>query len=150
LTSSERLVSAFLTLGITDTSDEKAKTEPVDESEPANYNAALLSPQAGEWKQAMRQEWQKLVENQRSTSWKQQKMQVDLQEKGQSGQLYSLQGTASHVKGYEYIEGRYRLRRDLCAGIQSGNIPIDTCDGSPVWLGCGPHGRSNGIPKSKD
>jgi hypothetical protein len=64
LMSSERLASAFLTLGIADTSDDEAETEPVDENEPATYKAALQSPQATEWKEAMRQEWQALVENQ--------------------------------------------------------------------------------------
>jgi len=56
LTSSERLASAFLTLGITE-------TEMIDESEPLTYKAALESPQARQWKEAMRQEWQSLVEN---------------------------------------------------------------------------------------
>ena len=34
-----------------------------DEDEPATYQAALKSPQAEKWKQAMRQEWQVLIEN---------------------------------------------------------------------------------------
>jgi hypothetical protein len=63
LTSSERLAAAFLTLGIADISDDEAETEPVDENEPATYRAALRSPQAREWKEVMRQEWQVLVEN---------------------------------------------------------------------------------------
>jgi len=54
--SSECLASAFLTLGI-------AETEPTDESELLTYKAALESPQARQWKDAMRQEWQALVEN---------------------------------------------------------------------------------------
>jgi len=56
LMSSECLASAFLTLGITE-------MEPIDESEPLTYKAALQSPQARQWKEAMRQEWQALVEN---------------------------------------------------------------------------------------
>ena len=69
LTSSEHLASAFLTLGIADTSEDEAETEPIDgprpdnESEPLTYKAALQSPQARQWKEAMRQEWQALVEN---------------------------------------------------------------------------------------
>jgi len=69
LTSSEHLASAFLTLGIADTSEDEAETEPIDgprpdnESEPLTYKAVLQSPQARQWKEAMRQEWQALVEN---------------------------------------------------------------------------------------
>jgi hypothetical protein len=71
LTSSERLASAFLTLGIAEHTDE-AESEPTlgiaehtDEAEiePTTYKAALRSPQAREWKDAMRHEWQALVEN---------------------------------------------------------------------------------------
>jgi hypothetical protein len=57
LTSSERLASAFLTLGIAEISEDEAETEPL------TYEAALRSPQASEWKEAMRQEWQALVDN---------------------------------------------------------------------------------------
>jgi len=57
LTSSERLSSAFLTLGIAETSEDEAETEPL------TYKAALQSPQTREWKEAMRQEWRALVEN---------------------------------------------------------------------------------------
>jgi len=56
LMSSERLASAFLSLGI-------AETEQIDENEPLTYQAALRSPQARKWKEAMRQEWQAFVEN---------------------------------------------------------------------------------------
>jgi len=35
-----------------------------DEEEPATYQAALKSPQAEKWKEAMQQEWQALIENQ--------------------------------------------------------------------------------------
>jgi len=73
MTSSERLASAFLLLGIGDTiSDDEAEIEPIiepttveceNESEPLTYKAALQSPQARQWKEAMRQEWQALVEN---------------------------------------------------------------------------------------
>jgi len=35
-----------------------------DEDEPATYQAALKSPQAEKWKEAMQQEWQTLIENQ--------------------------------------------------------------------------------------
>jgi len=75
-TSSKHLASAFLLLGITETSEDEA--EPIiepdtiesttnksldNESEPLTYKAALRSPQARQWKEAMRQEWQALVEN---------------------------------------------------------------------------------------
>jgi len=73
MTSSERLASAFLLLGIGDSiSDDEAEIEPIiepttveceNESEPLTYKAALQSPQARQWKEAMRQEWQALVEN---------------------------------------------------------------------------------------
>jgi hypothetical protein len=56
LTSSKRLASAFLTLGIAEHTDEA-------EIEPTTCKAALRSPQAKEWKDAMRYEWQALVEN---------------------------------------------------------------------------------------
>jgi hypothetical protein len=71
LTSSERLASAFLTLGIAEHTDEAESeptlgiTEHTDEAEiePTTYKAALQSPQSREWKDAMRHEWQALVEN---------------------------------------------------------------------------------------
>jgi hypothetical protein len=60
LTSSERLASAFLLLGIAETSGDVAEIEPIVESsnegEPSTYKAALRSPQASEWEEAMRQE----------------------------------------------------------------------------------------------
>ena len=67
------LASSFLLLGIGETSG--AKIEPTvesesrsetrldNESEPLTYKTALQSPQAREWKEALRQEWQALVEN---------------------------------------------------------------------------------------
>ena len=72
--SSENLASAFLMLGITESpalalltfgiADETEKAhEPEVENEPATYKAALKSPQADMWKEAMRQEWQALIEN---------------------------------------------------------------------------------------
>jgi len=75
VTSSEHLASAFLLLGITETSEDDAvecengiteisENEAVEnESEPLTYKAALRSPQARHWKEAMRQEWQALVDN---------------------------------------------------------------------------------------
>jgi len=72
VTSSERLGSAFLLLRIGETSEDEAEIEPIiesttveceNESEPLTYKAALRSPQARQWKEAMRQEWQALVEN---------------------------------------------------------------------------------------
>jgi len=71
-TSSEHLASAFLLLGIAETLEDEAEIEPTIESitiecdyesEPLTYKAALRSPQARQWKEAMRQEWQSLVEN---------------------------------------------------------------------------------------
>jgi len=56
LTSSECLASAFMTLGI-------AETETINQSELHTYKAASLSPQARQSKEAMRHEWQVLVEN---------------------------------------------------------------------------------------
>jgi hypothetical protein len=74
LVSSESLASAFLMLGITDGDAASALFEMgemeidkihelEDEIEPSSYTAALHSPQADKWKEAMRQEWQALIEN---------------------------------------------------------------------------------------
>jgi len=78
VTSSEHLASAFLLLGITETSEDEAEIQPImerdtvesatnksldNESEPLTYRAALRSPQARQWKEPMHQEWQALVEN---------------------------------------------------------------------------------------
>jgi len=70
LTSSEHLASAFLLLGITVTLDdeieliiESTTVEYKNESQPLTYKATLRSPQVREWKEAMCQEWQALVEN---------------------------------------------------------------------------------------
>jgi len=83
LTSSEYLASAFLLLGIAEASEDEAEIEPIsesitaeieptsesitvecdNESEPLTYKVALRSPQASQWKEAMHQEWQALVEN---------------------------------------------------------------------------------------
>ena len=67
LTSSEHLASAYLLLGIAEASEDKAEMEPTieceNESEPTTYKSALQSPQARQWKEAMRQKWQALVEN---------------------------------------------------------------------------------------
>jgi len=64
-TSSERLASAFLVLAITESSNDEAEAETINrpENEPTTYLAALRSPQAREWKEAMRQEWNALVED---------------------------------------------------------------------------------------
>jgi len=64
-TSSERLASAFLSLASTESSNVKAEAETINrpENEPTTYLAALRSPQAREWKEAIRQEWHTLVEN---------------------------------------------------------------------------------------
>jgi len=75
-TSSERLASVFLTLGITENAgmakagnaeappgEEEIETINGPENEPATYEAALRSPQAREWEEAIRQEWQALLEN---------------------------------------------------------------------------------------
>jgi len=68
VTSSERLASALLLLGIGDSISEDEAVEPTtvdceNKSELLTYKAALRSPQAGQWKEAMRQEWQALVDN---------------------------------------------------------------------------------------
>jgi len=52
VTSSEDLASALLLLGITETSEDEAVE---NESELLTYKAALRSPQAKHWKEAMRQ-----------------------------------------------------------------------------------------------
>lgn len=59
LVSSERLATAFLTLGIYGNAEATAGEEEIEtingpENEPATYAAALRSPQAGEWEEAMR------------------------------------------------------------------------------------------------
>jgi len=74
LRSSENLATAFLMLGITESSasalltfkiaEVESTNIPEDEYEPATYEAALKSPQAEKWKEAMQQEWQALIENQ--------------------------------------------------------------------------------------
>jgi len=65
VTSSEHLASAFLLFSITETLEDEI--EPIiesvtfeceNESEPLTYKAALRSPQAREWQDAIRQEWQ--------------------------------------------------------------------------------------------
>ena len=75
-TSLERLASAILTMGITGNAgmaksrnaeapagEDEIETINGPENEPATYEAALRSPQAREWEEAMRQEWQALLEN---------------------------------------------------------------------------------------
>ena len=65
-TSSEHLASAFLTLGIAgavEASEDEIETINGPENEPATYEVALRSPQVREWEEAMRQEWQTLLEN---------------------------------------------------------------------------------------
>jgi hypothetical protein len=75
LTSSASLATAFLMLGITESPASALVTFGVKEDktiektstiqhESATYQAALKIPQAEKWKEAMRQEWQSLVENQ--------------------------------------------------------------------------------------
>jgi len=63
----EHLASAFLLLGIAEASEDEAEMEQTieceNESEPLTYKAALRSLQARQRKEAMRQEWQALVEN---------------------------------------------------------------------------------------
>jgi hypothetical protein len=67
LMSSERLASAFMTLGIATTSEDEAEAEievepntnnttddHETENDPLTYKAALRSPQANEWREAMR------------------------------------------------------------------------------------------------
>ena len=65
--SSEHLASAFLLLGIAKALEDKAEMEPTieckNESDPLTYKDALRCPQARQWKEAMHQEWQALVEN---------------------------------------------------------------------------------------
>ena len=72
-TSSEHLASAFLSLGIAGAAaaenaeatagEDEIGTINGAENEPATYEAALRSSQAREWEEAMRQEWQVLLEN---------------------------------------------------------------------------------------
>jgi len=59
-TSSEHFASAFLLLRIT---NEPTTVECENGSKPLTYKAALRSLPARQWKEAMRQEWQALVEN---------------------------------------------------------------------------------------
>ena len=68
LVSSASLASAFLTLGIAGSAKATAGKDEIEtingpENEPATYEAAIRSPQAREWEEAMRQEWQTLIEN---------------------------------------------------------------------------------------
>jgi len=59
LTALEHLASGLLTLGIAETTGEEESDEPSTgemEPEPTTYKAALLSPQASKWKDAIRQE----------------------------------------------------------------------------------------------
>jgi len=67
LTSLEHLASAFLLLEIAKASEDEAEMESTieceNEREPLTYKDALRSPQARQWKEAMHQEWQALVEN---------------------------------------------------------------------------------------
>jgi len=76
LVSSAHLASAFLTLGIAGNAgtaeggnaEDPASEDEIEmingpENEPATYEAALRSPQAREWEEAMCQEWQALLEN---------------------------------------------------------------------------------------
>jgi len=61
--SSEHLASAFLSLGIPGTAkagEDEIETINGPENEPATYEVALRSPQAREWEEVMRQEWQTL------------------------------------------------------------------------------------------
>jgi len=71
LMSSGRLASAFLTLGIDETSADEAGTEPL------TYKTALQSPQAREWKEAMCQEWQHWSRTTRLTLCKERKVNPD-------------------------------------------------------------------------
>jgi len=74
LRSSENLATAFLMLGITESSasalltfkiaEVESTNIPEDEYETATYEATLKSPQDEKWKEAMQQEWQALIENQ--------------------------------------------------------------------------------------
>jgi len=111
VTSSEHLASAFLLLGITDTSEDEAEIEPIiepdtvesatnksldNESEPLTYKAALRSPQARQWKEAMRQEWQALVENHT----------FDIVEKGNAVQTPMTDRTVEEPIGCKWIYKR--------------------------------------------
>jgi len=62
----EHLASAFLSLGIAgaaNAGEDEIETINGPENEPATYEAALRSPQARECEEAIRQEWQTLIEN---------------------------------------------------------------------------------------
>jgi len=64
--SSERLALAFMSLGISGAAkagEDEIETINGPENEPATYEVALRSPQAREWEEAIRQEWQVLIEN---------------------------------------------------------------------------------------
>jgi len=68
-TSSQRVATAFLTLGIAEATEaaeageNEIETINGPENEPATYEVALRSTQAREWEEAIRQEWQVLIEN---------------------------------------------------------------------------------------
>jgi hypothetical protein len=61
----ENPASALLTFRVSEPDIEIIENirESEAEKEPATYTAALQSPQANEWKEAMHQEWQALIEN---------------------------------------------------------------------------------------
>ena len=73
LESSENFAAAFLMLGITEssasalftfkTAEVESTKIPENEYKPTTYQAALKSPQTEKWKEAMRHEWQPLIEN---------------------------------------------------------------------------------------
>jgi len=71
-TSSEYLASTFLLHSSTETSEDEDEIEPIIKSttidcenkrKPLTYKAALQSPEAREWQDAMYQKWQALVKN---------------------------------------------------------------------------------------
>ena len=111
VTSSEHLASAFLLLGITETSEDEAEIEPIiepdtiesatnksldNESEPLTYKAALRSPQARQWKEAMHQKWKALVENHT----------FDIVEKGNAVQTPMTDRTVEEPIGCKWIYKR--------------------------------------------